>query len=168
MASPALLARFSEDAPMKGAEVVSEKVEEFSVPVCSKEQVDLQKVLFDYGNNAGKMRIPTSIVTRCPDDSSWLNEYFAKLPNTKPFIAINVGCNKGLDAVALAGLFSQDCFRRTRSSRWISGINLWEKASDILSAEHHKQNSSKVLNHDKEKSIALSRCPVLSIVLSRH
>lgn len=94
----------------------------FEAPVCSTEQINIHKQIFDYTklNTGYRINTPLKFASACPDDSEFVDEYFGRM-ETSSFLAVNVGCNKGLDAIAMAGLLSQD--EKFQTSRWQKSLN---------------------------------------------
>ena len=83
-------------------------------PACTADQLDMTfQRLPEIGTNcANKAKeCPISFVTWCPS-ATWLDEYYSALHeqklNKKSFLAINLGCNKGYDAVNLLRLGSNN------------------------------------------------------------
>jgi len=60
-----------------------------------------------------RFKTPLMLQTKCPEQP-WLEQYFAtttqrrKESSSSSYLGINVGCNKGLDAVAMARMLSRD------------------------------------------------------------
>jgi FkbM family methyltransferase len=73
---------------------------EFSPPACTADQLDFTFQRLAPPPQAGE--VPIRVLTRCPH-ATWLEDYYVSRhdqnPNQTPFLAINVGCNKGYDAV---------------------------------------------------------------------
>ena len=68
-----------------------------------------------------------TVATKCPDPS-WLNEYYDTMTQQdqkEPFLAINVGCNKGFDALRLLRLGSRN--EQVTTSTW---KNAMQQSSD--------------------------------------
>lgn len=87
----------------------------FSPPFCTVDQLNMTfQRLPEIGENCGNRGGPCSITyeTRCPD-ASWLRDYFEakrshQSKTKKSFLAINIGCNKGYDAVDLLRMGSNN------------------------------------------------------------
>ena len=65
-----------------------------------------------------------SLLTRCPQES-WIYDFLAS-STQKSFLALNVGCNKGLDAVNLARILSRDA--QISPDDWKDRLGFVEKA----------------------------------------
>jgi len=89
-------------------------------PTCTDEQLaGIARALVatkDYARRAP----PVSFETRCPEET-WLEEYYRVANITVPtYLGINVGCNKGLDAVSMGRLLSRN--EAFESNRWKEGL----------------------------------------------
>ncbi len=94
----------------------SPEITALSLPACSNAQLDIIRYQLPPGECSNTSERPWrrscsfSYATRCPD-VVWLKEYYQQryykgtrdssysLPAQKPFLAIYIGCNKGMDAV---------------------------------------------------------------------
>lgn len=86
---------------------------------CSAAQMEAIRSVFHTSTTRAKnanVRFSTPIMraTKCPDES-WLRDYIfhnetvtTTQASARPFLGINVGCNKGLDAVDMARQLSQN------------------------------------------------------------
>lgn len=98
------------------AVVVAGAKQTFVPPQCSDQQVaTVHKTFYtplihkNYPlEMSGNQRFHTPLMksTRCPGET-WIEEYFGK-SKQESFLGINVGCNKGLDAIAIASLLSRN------------------------------------------------------------
>ena len=75
-------------------------LEEFRVENCRLEQIQVILRQLPPTKQAMKM-------LRCPE-SNWLDEYYHQISSMDDFLAINVGCNKGHDAINLLRMGSRD------------------------------------------------------------
>ena len=83
-------------------------------PKCSNAQLDAIyssfKTPLNQKDTIKRFHTPLMFHTRCPDES-WARTHFEKIirgNESSPFLGVNVGCNKGLDAIEMARLLSQD------------------------------------------------------------
>ncbi|KAI2508247.1 methyltransferase [Fragilaria crotonensis] len=86
----------------------------FSPPSCTADQLDMiYQRLPEVGENCGNQTglCPISFITGCPH-SSWLEDHYVaqheQRATKKSFLAINIGCNKGYDAVKLLRMGSNN------------------------------------------------------------
>ena len=67
--------------------------------------------------------------TKCPL-STWLHQFYYNNTSSEPFLAINVGCNKGFDAVQLLRMGSNNASVKTRD--WGTGL---KQAGSVTAAD---------------------------------
>ena len=90
-----------------------------SIRSCSRKERDaINNALPDVDCSASKYpwqnKCPISQITGCPDTTSWLDRYYQDEYHRRDdddhdsFVAINIGCNKGFDAVNLLRMGSND------------------------------------------------------------
>ena len=91
---------------------------------CSTLQMDTMHSLFKtnlHEQNARKrFHTPLMFQTRCPDET-WLRDFLQRPMTNSSCLAVNVGCNKGLDAIEMARTLSKNS--RFSVREWNSLLN---------------------------------------------
>ena len=140
------MASYSRPQHLKANDADAE-ISTFSPPSCTADQLDMiYQRLPEVGENCGKLKgpCPISFMTRCPQ-ASWLEDFYAsqhrhQSETKKSFLAFNIGCNKGYDAVNLLRMGSNNpTFNRLT----------WKEAMP-------RNSKPGVCGQDKESAMALT------------